>query len=203
MVDTPHETNVNPQYPLGTKPCRVCAEPIRENALKCIHCDSDQNWLYFRLGFSNTVLNLLLALISVLTVAVPIIKDAVTTNNSELVFSYQGSNSNALSVLVSNLGVRPGSIHDFGVIVYPSVNKQLSITRLGGSPATVVGPGTSILLSLVRNGDMLPVDVPDDENCTIEFVTTEPPRVCRRLQLLRDWSHDKRIDNSEILAGGA
>jgi len=32
---------------------------------------------------------------------------------------------------------------------------------------------------------------------------TEPPRVCRRLQLLRDWSHDERIKIPEIFARGA
>jgi hypothetical protein len=35
------------------------------------------------------------------------------------------------------------------------------------------------------------------------FFDTEPPRVCRRLQLLREWSHDERIEISEVLPRGA
>jgi hypothetical protein len=31
----------------------------------------------------------------------------------------------------------------------------------------------------------------------------EPRRVCRRLQLLRDWSHDNRIKIPEVLCRGA
>jgi hypothetical protein len=31
----------------------------------------------------------------------------------------------------------------------------------------------------------------------------EPPRVCRRLQILRDWSHGESQDFPEVLSGGA
>jgi hypothetical protein len=50
-----------------TKPCKVCGEEIRESARKCNHCDSYQDWR-LNIGFSNTVLSLLVALCSVLTV---------------------------------------------------------------------------------------------------------------------------------------
>ncbi len=35
------------------------------------------------------------------------------------------------------------------------------------------------------------------------MVGSEPPRVCRRLQLLRDWSHDESEGIAEVFAGGA
>ena len=31
----------------------------------------------------------------------------------------------------------------------------------------------------------------------------EPPRVCRRLHSLRDWSHEQTEDLAEVFAGGA
>jgi hypothetical protein len=52
------------------KPCALCGMEIPLGALKCSHCDSFQDWRK-HLPFSSTVLSLLVALLSVLTVAAP------------------------------------------------------------------------------------------------------------------------------------
>ena len=41
-------------------------------------------------------------------------------------------------------------------------------------------------------------DLLRDEGFEVIECTTEPPRDCRRLQLLRRWSHDKQ-DDEQIL----
>jgi hypothetical protein len=102
------ETHIG-ELPPGTKRCKVCAEPINISAKKCIHCQSDQEWTS-RLGFSATVLSLLVALITVLTAAIPVVRDAITPRDSGLTASFQGADRNGVYVLVSNDGIRPGSV---------------------------------------------------------------------------------------------
>jgi hypothetical protein len=88
---------------------QVCAEPIKKAARKCIHCDSYQDW-HANIGMSSTVLSLLVALVSVLTAAIPVVKDAFTPKNALLTATFQGANSDRLSVLFTNQGTRPGSV---------------------------------------------------------------------------------------------
>jgi hypothetical protein len=92
------------------KPCGVCAEPIRLAAKNCRHCGSYQG-RWSRLGLSAAVLSLLVALVSALGFAIPIVKDALTTRDSHLVAAFQGITPYGISVLVSNLGTSPGSIN--------------------------------------------------------------------------------------------
>ncbi|QDU44306.1 hypothetical protein Mal52_27850 [Symmachiella dynata] len=62
-------------------PCTVCGELIHSSAKKCTHCDT---WLDWRrhLTLSSVVLSLLVALVSVSTVAVPIIVNAFQPNDA-------------------------------------------------------------------------------------------------------------------------
>jgi uncharacterized membrane protein len=93
----------------GTKPCNVCGEAIKLAARKCIHCESYQDW-HADIGMSSTVLSLLIALISVLTISVPVVRNALTPKNSNLEYSYQGTASKVITVLVANTGIRTGDV---------------------------------------------------------------------------------------------
>jgi hypothetical protein len=56
--------------------CLECREPLRAGAGKCVRCNAYQDWRrYF--AFSTTVLSLLIALLSVATVCIPVLIDAL------------------------------------------------------------------------------------------------------------------------------
>ena len=52
--------------------CMACKLEIEPGAWKCIHCETIQNWRRY-LTLSNSVLALLVALLSVSTVFVPLV----------------------------------------------------------------------------------------------------------------------------------
>jgi hypothetical protein len=84
-----------------SKPCVVCQEPIKLHASKCIHCGSYQDWRSnISFSLSTSVLSLLVALITVLTAAVPVLKEALTPKNSHLTFSFQGASTDPIRLVV-------------------------------------------------------------------------------------------------------
>lgn len=68
------------------QPCIVCKEPINSGARKCIHCNSFQDWRKHVTG-SHLVLSLIVALISVLSLGVPVIIEALKSEDSEIKIS--------------------------------------------------------------------------------------------------------------------
>lgn len=90
--------------------CRACRYSMPINALKCTKCSSWQDWRRF-LNTSNTFLSLLVALVSVLTFAVPVWKETLIPDNTlpapvlvEVDFSGKAT------FVVTNEGNRPSII---------------------------------------------------------------------------------------------
>ena len=70
----------------AVKACRLCGESIKAAARKCIKCDSWQDWRA-GLGVGTTALSLLVALVTVITAAAPVLKRAATPENSRMRFT--------------------------------------------------------------------------------------------------------------------
>jgi hypothetical protein len=124
--------NVPPEPDQHKKQCTTCSELIAASALKCIHCDSYQDWRRY-LAFSSTVLALLVALLSVATVAGPVFHDLLTTKDSDLaVGSFQGFNDDGEAMfVVLNSGNRPGTVADAYVLIAPLDKPHESIYFAG------------------------------------------------------------------------
>lgn len=69
-----------------SKECIYCRSEIHDKAVKCKECDGYQNWRKY-LNFSSNILSLLIALISVLTMSIPIIINEVKSDSSRITFN--------------------------------------------------------------------------------------------------------------------
>jgi len=122
----------------STRICTTCGEEIAASARKCIHCDSYQDWRRYFV-FSQSVLALLVALVSVTAVAGPVIRDLLITKDSRLVGSFLGVIDNEAVFTVVNSGNRPGSVGEARVLI-PDISNNSAIVgpgwRVGGPPAS-------------------------------------------------------------------
>src|SRR5215469_8570287 len=106
--------------------CKICGEPISTTARKCTHCDSYQDWRG-GINISNTVLSLLVALVSVLAVAIPAIHEALKAKNSELRFAFQGVNKEAITIFATNSGTRPGAVQSTLTLKVSAAGKTVEV----------------------------------------------------------------------------
>jgi predicted nucleic acid-binding Zn ribbon protein len=161
------EAHVGP-LPEGMKHCRVCAEPINKAAQKCIHCQSEQSTWRQRLGFSSTVLALLIALISVLSSAVPVFERALTPKDSHLSFAYLGATEDSIGILVSNSGNRPGAVRYATLQGSSSDLIHLGVYASGFRATQIVGAGENIEVDFYKR-DRSKID-PIGGDCIITVV---------------------------------
>jgi hypothetical protein len=99
------------------KRCVVCGSFMPETALKCVACDSFQDWRRY-LNFSTTMVALLTALVSVVASSAPTIKNLIMKHDSRLAIAIQGDDrQGGILFLVSNDGDRPGGIAEITLVV--------------------------------------------------------------------------------------
>jgi hypothetical protein len=145
------------QLPGGMKRCTVCAEPINENAKRCFHCQSEQSWLRQKLGLSNTVLPLLVALVTVTAAALPVIKDTFFPARAVIVASTQQVQDNLILVTLRNAGRKTGFVTGIKIFLINS--------PLGGVTAYDLNPQSG------------PVATPiDPERMAVLLLTTQETR---------------------------
>ena len=90
--------------------CLACFEEINIDATKCKHCGSFQDWRK-NIILSNSILALLIALISVVSLSIPVFTEAFKNKNSNIILSYQTIKyGHAITILASNTGTRPGGV---------------------------------------------------------------------------------------------
>lgn len=133
--------------PVGTKHCRVCAEPINRLATKCIHCGSEQSVWRQRMGLSSTVLSLLVALIAVLTAAIPVIVNAITPDSSRLTLAITEATGSLIGIVVFNSGNRPGGVS--GANLAGDTFPVLALNREGvtSQASYIVDPGKGVQIN--------------------------------------------------------
>lgn len=109
MTGTPQPPSDGPESSSENKACVNCAEPIRTTARLCKHCNTYQDvrrWL----PVSSTVLALLVACISVLTAALPVISEFLADPRARLTVSSPTIRGGSLFLVASNTGKSPAVI---------------------------------------------------------------------------------------------
>jgi hypothetical protein len=125
----PHRTNAGKSLAdeSAMKKCVMCRKEIPTGARICTECDCYQDWRQY-FGLSSTVLSLLVALFSVLTVAVPIIYAALAPKISAVhcnLISWD-ENTAEVKIAVSNEGARPAVIKT--LVLEPKTSKTSAST---------------------------------------------------------------------------
>jgi len=94
--------------------CKFCKSEIDPDAILCKHCGKFQNWRAY-LPFSNTIISLLIALISITALTIPVFMEAFHKPNSKMTFQIISrgeayNNFLVLTSIITNIGDKPGNL---------------------------------------------------------------------------------------------
>src|ERR1700739_2428297 len=112
-----------------TIPCRVCREPIKEGARKCVHCNSVLDWRGW-LGISETALALLVALVSVVGATAPRLVEFLTPKSSDTSLAIRQVYGQYLELVAWNHGHKNSQLLSASISAKTQNGTQLSTIPL-------------------------------------------------------------------------
>lgn len=124
------------------EPCSTCREPIRINAVRCVHCDAYQGWRR-HISLSSTVLALLVALVSVTSAAVGSLTQALTPVRSDVQVKYLFADDFGVWLSATNSGSRAGIIAG-GSIEFPPENHLINLPGIPYDPILLTPGETKV-----------------------------------------------------------
>lgn len=113
--------------------CIVCKNQINDGATKCVHCDEYQNFRRY-LKFPQNVLALLIALISVITVLIPILRSGHRPISEDQVsFSWLFAGRHSMTILMHNESDEDAFIQEI-YLLDPKDSVSFYLDRLNRRP---------------------------------------------------------------------
>jgi hypothetical protein len=142
-----------PEKPIAPNPaeitvaCRVCREPIKQGARKCVHCNSMLDW-HGWLGISETALALLVALVSVIGATAPRLVEFLRPKSSDTRLTIRQVYGQYLELVAWNHGSRSSQVLSASISATTQNGTQLSTVPLQIISVPNVPPEQSALIQL-------------------------------------------------------
>lgn len=147
-----------------SKPCKQCNTKIPLGARICATCNSYQDWRGI-LPFSNTVLALLTAFVSVLGIAIPAVYGIVHTPRSRATLTMPSIDGTTLRVVAINRGDAPASV--IKAWVDSDYLAAATKVRFRSDSDAIIRPGSQLLTF-----DIVPLlDEDDSYRSSLEILT--------------------------------
>jgi hypothetical protein len=169
-----------------TTACKICREPIKAGAIKCIRCGSYQQW-YRQFIASGSSMWLIVALLGATSAWwAPAVKEWLAPTGAVFKTAFGGAYGSSLGVSVTNVGTMPGAVQRLAFNI--GTDKELTTYPLYiDAKSLIVEPGKTLLVT----GSFLDGAVPEQsallsltQKCAIETWLTKDNS---EMTAHRDW----------------
>lgn len=159
----------------GIKECIACGSDIVHFASVCKECGTSQSWMRY-LKSSHIVLSLLVALIAILSFAIPKYQEMRISDTSSVSAEFAFADSSRAYVIISNHGKRPALIKEVSIKLGDyALMLEYSRVDSASSSSVLKARSTSILYldpkKVIRNSLLEDFSSGEEEESKAEYVS--------------------------------